>query len=168
VGGMGVSWRVIVGRAGLPPGTRRGPTGTSKRKENPAQLPSPSPPPPPPARFSGVTQIAPCDIIHRPRPHPEFPFCCGGQSAGGSTEETPLTRQRLLSRAFRLKTRRTIITREAQSKNEKGVRTSGVVAGGSSNLKYNYAFVHRWFTRWFTRWNEVTPLFRQPHKIKFL
>jgi hypothetical protein len=56
-------------------------------------------------------------MVSQAEPNPEFPFCCGGQSAGGSTEETPLTKQRLLSRAFRLKTRRTIITRETQSRN---------------------------------------------------
>jgi hypothetical protein len=32
----------------------------------------------------------------------------------------------------------------------------------SDSLKYNYAFVRRWFTRW----NEVAPLYRQPHNIK--
>jgi hypothetical protein len=33
VGGVGVFWRVIVGHAGLPPATRRGPKGTTKLKE---------------------------------------------------------------------------------------------------------------------------------------
>jgi hypothetical protein len=37
--------------------------------------------------FAGATQVSPCGIVYRPRPRPEFPFCCGGQIAGGSTEE---------------------------------------------------------------------------------
>jgi hypothetical protein len=55
-----------------------------------------------------------------------------GKVPGDQPRKTPLIRQHVLSRAFRLKTRRTIKLGRRKREIEKGVRTSGVVAGGFS------------------------------------